>query len=109
MKKNTAIDINGNLLHKVGIPLEPHNPRTISTLKYPKTRIDHSFLEERLLIEIPSFLAVELYRKGIFPQQQDTPIAIKLDGVFIGSFLIQDVIYPNDTAKNSIQFKLAKL
>ena len=89
--------------------LEPYNPGTISTLKYPVTRIDHKFSEGQLLIEIPSFLAVELYRKGTLPQKQDTPVAVKLDGTPIGSFLIKDVIYPNDTAKNSIQFKLAKL
>lgn len=97
-----------NRSNYVRLDIEPHSPSTISTLKYPMTRIAHNFCEELLLIEIPSFLAVELYRKGTFPQKQDTPIAVKLDGIPIGLFLIQDVIYPNDIAKNTIQFKLSK-
>lgn len=109
MNKNKSVEINGELLHEVGMRLEPYSPNTNATLKFPMTRIDHNFYETKLLIEIPSFLAVELYRKGTFPQKQDTPITVKLDGIPIGSFFIQEVIYPNDVAKNSIQFKLAKL
>ena len=109
MVNKKEIDINGNLLHEVGMRLVPHSPKVISTLMFPMTRINHNFSGETLLIEVPSFLAVELYRNETIPQKQDTPVVVKLDGIHIGSFLIQDVIYPNDTAKNSIRFKFVKL
>lgn len=90
---NIAID--GHYLHEVKIPLVPHSEGTTSYLLYPEYRIDIIIDADKLLLTIPAFLSVELYRKAIIPQDSSKSMSIEIDGKEMGNFLVVDFRYPN--------------
>ncbi len=102
-----GIEINGKKLHEVGMHLKPSNPGTTMTLRYPKSQLRYAFEGESLSILVPSYLAVELYRKGVLPQDQDLSVPIKESGKPKGSFVVKQVIY-SEFGDNTVQFTLQK-
>ena len=89
-----GIAINGQKLHEVRMPLEPHHNGVVSSLSYPKTRITSSLEEDILRLAIPPLLGMELYRSGVLPQDSDTPVIIAIGGRRRGQFTVIDVRYP---------------
>ena len=103
-----GIEINGNKLHEVGLYQRPHAPGVSVTLRYPKQRIQYSFEIGKSYIEVPSLLAVELYRSGIIPQNLGGTLIIKESGRQVGVFLVKKVIYPDFCANEGVRFELEK-
>lgn len=54
-------------------------------------------------------LALELYRSGTIPQEQDKAVAVGLSGKNQGLYCIVDVRFPNSFAGQLIEFTLKKL
>jgi len=86
--------INGQKLHEVQMPLEPHCKGVVSSLTYPKTRLKFSLEEDTLRLAIPPLLGMELYRSGVLPQDLETPVTIAIGGRRRGQFTEVDVRYP---------------
>jgi len=103
-----GIEINGIKLHEIGLYQTPHAPGVIVTLRYPKQNIKYSFELGRSFVEVPSLLAVELYRGGIISQKKDEHLIIKESGRNIGTFIIKKVIYPNSCSHDGIRFELER-
>jgi hypothetical protein len=55
---------------------------------------------DKLFLNIPTFLALELYRRAIFPQDPSKSISVRISGKDVGKFLILDLRYPNDYEKS---------
>ena len=91
-----GISINEHKLHKEAMPLEPYKKGVVSHLKYPKHRIHHELAGEKLHLGLPCFLALEMYRTGILPQDKERSVAIKISGRHVGEYKVIDVRYPND-------------
>lgn len=91
-----SLSINGHKLHAVEMLLVPYSTDSVSYLKYPKHRIQYEIIDDNLTLKIPSMLALELYRKGIIPQDERREIVISISGKKIGNYLILDFLYPND-------------
>lgn len=103
-----GIEINGNKLHEVGLYQKPHAPGVCVTMRYPKNRIQYSFEVDKSYVEVPSLLAVELYRGGIIPQNSGGPLIIKESGREVGVFLVKKVIYPDSCSNDGVRFELER-
>src|SRR5258708_6804659 len=103
-----AITINGAKLQDVKMLMVPFDKNTISSLRYPMSQIHCSQNAKTLSLGIPSFLALELYRIGILPQDPDIPVSVEIDGKPAKQFLVTDVRYPNSHSGpfNHVQFTL---
>ena len=101
------IEINGARLHEIGMPLEPHTPGVIATLRYPKERMRISEEGDDLLLEIPSFLLLELFRQNVLPLEK-APFQLSLGGRNKGSFIIEDLRYPSEPGGELIKVKVRK-
>lgn len=93
--RTKSIAINGQKLHEVRMLLFPHTPGTVSYLTYPKSRIRFEAVEGGLILRVPALLALELYRKGILPQNEETAFTLHMGGRKEGSFRVADFRYPN--------------
>ena len=91
-----GISINKHKLHKVQMLLEPYSSGAIAHLLYPKHRITFEQENDRVILRIPSFLATELYRRAILPQNVNESVSIEVSGKRIGRFCVVDFRYPND-------------
>ncbi len=89
-----GITINGQKLHEMHMPTEPHCEGVVSSLAYPKTRIKASLEGDTLRLAIPPLLGMELYRSGVLPQESQTPVTITIGGRPKGRFTVGDVRYP---------------
>ncbi len=94
------VSINDHQLHEVEMLLMPYSSNTASYLKYPEHRIEARIVGDQLLLWIPAFLALELYRRAILPQDPTQPVTIHLRGKNMGRFVIIDFRYPNTLAQN---------
>ena len=94
-----GISINGYYLHEVQMLIEPSND-TIRLLSYPKHRMQFEIVGDKLFLNIPTFLALELYRRTIFPQDPSKSIYVKISGKDVGRFLIINLRYPDDYEKS---------
>lgn len=104
-----GIEINGSKLHEVGLYQNPYSPSVCVTLRYPKSRIRYSLEISKSYLEVPSLLAVELYRGGIIPQNPDKPLIIKESGRKVGVFLVKKVIYPSSCSDQLVRFELDRI
>lgn len=93
-----SLSINGCKLYEVEMLLVPYNKKSVCHLQYPKERIKYERINNNneLTLKIPSMLALELYRKEIIPQDQNTEIALSISGKKIGNYSIADFRYPNN-------------
>jgi hypothetical protein len=91
-----SVSLNDHRLHEVQMPLVPYSEYSSSYLRYPKHRIQCERKGDELVLKLPSFLALELYRQGILPQGNTEKITIEIGGKRIGKFVIVDFRYPND-------------
>jgi hypothetical protein len=105
-----AIAINGHKLHEIEMSLVPYSKGTISFLRYPKHRIQFSVEGNNLALKIPAFLAVELYRQAILPQEQTQSVFVKISGKEFGQFQVVDFRYGHghDRELVSITFQKVK-
>lgn len=103
-----GISINGEKLHEVRMLMNPHSPGTVSYLSYPKNRIQFDVIEDELILSIPPLLALELYRKGGIPQDENMGFPIQVSGKKIGVFFVVDVRYPNSHSRDSVTFTMRK-
>ena len=62
------IAINGTRLDEVRMPLPPQGNGTITSLSYPMSQIRFVRDDYEFRLIVPAYLAVELYRIGILPQ-----------------------------------------
>jgi hypothetical protein len=102
-----TIEINGNKLHEIGLYQRSHVPGVVVTMRYPINKIKFSFEESNFYVEIPSLLAVELYRGAIIPQKSEVPFIIKKSGRSMGAFFVKKIIYPS-YANDGVRFELER-
>lgn len=95
-----GVSINGKKLHEVQMKLESYNKGTVCHLRYPKTRIQFEPTESGMLLQIPSFLALELFRVGIVPQNPDDIFPVSIGKKRIGFFQVVDCHYPNTLSRD---------
>ena len=101
------ITINGRNLHEVRMPLMPHAPGIISSLSYPKERMRISENENEILIQIPSFLTLELLRQGILLMEKSFELGIR--GKSKGKFTVVDLSYPTEPGNELINIRVRKV
>lgn len=106
-----TIAINGIKLHEVRMPLEPHTKGVVSSLSYPENQLHCSADEEALTLVVPAYLAVELYRIAILPQQSNLPVLVQVGRRAEAWFVVKDVRYPsqNDGPFGRVTFKLTRV
>lgn len=90
----TNVSVNGHKLHEVEMLLTSYSENTLSYLKYPEHRIETKLERDKLLLRIPAFLAIELYRRAILPQNPEEDVSVNIDGRDIGRFVVVDFRYP---------------
>ena len=93
-----GISINNYKLHQIRMLTVPYSKGVVSYLSYPKHRIQFEFKGNSLFVKLPSFVALELYRRGILPQNAEEAISVKVSGKVIGKFQIIDFRYPNSSS-----------
>jgi hypothetical protein len=105
-----SIAINGTRLDEVRMPLKPAGNGSISHLSYPMKEIRFGEANDGLSLVVPAYLAVELYRRGILPQDAALPAEITIDGHLIGWFTVTDVRYPDthDNPFGQVTFTLTR-
>jgi hypothetical protein len=107
----SIIAINGTRLDQVRMPLEPYGSGAVSFLSYPANQIQVSQNGKTLSLVVPAYLALELYRTGLLPQDVDTPVSVQVDGQREKEFLVTDVRYPHSNAGpfGSVRFTLTRV
>ncbi len=103
-----GIEINGHKLHEVSLYQTPFAPNVCVSLRYPKQNIKYSFEAGESYIEVPSLLAIELYRSGIIPQKSEEHLIIKESGRGVGIFIVKRIIYPRYHSDAGVRFELEK-
>lgn len=91
-----SISLNGHKLHEVTMPLMPYYENSVASLRYPKPRMRCARTDELMVLKLPAFLTLELYRQAILPQTRTEAVTIKIGGKLIGKYIIVDFRYPND-------------
>ena len=94
-----GISINGYYLHEVQMLMVPSYNAT-THLSYSKHMMQFEIVGDKLFLKIPTFVALELYRRAIFPQDSSKSVSVKINEKEIGRFLILDLRYPNDYEKS---------
>jgi hypothetical protein len=89
-----SLSINGTTLHEVRMPGKSDRRDVFVLLTCPKDEVRFVCDEDQISIAVPSFLAVEIYRVGILPQNREVPVAVKVSGRSVGWFVVTDVGYP---------------
>ena len=102
------ISINGYKLHQVQMLMTPYYDGCVSYLSYPKNRINFEESERGIALRIPPFLAIELFRQGIFPQDAKECFPVKISGKLKGSFRISDFRYPSSIEETSVIITLER-
>jgi len=90
-----GISINDQKLHEVRMLTIPYDAKTVSHLVYPKSRIKFQLNEDKLTLCIPPMPAIELYRTGILPQDNNKEFPVHVSGRKAGIYTIVDFRYPN--------------
>jgi len=100
-----GISINGIDLHKILMPLVPHEGcKSVSSLCYPKQRIEFESYDNMLELTIPTKLALEMYRIGIFPQDKSLAFPVTVGGKSVGQFKVIKLLYPNNLRQEDVVF-----
>ena len=97
-----GISISGEKLHEVKMLMIPYDARTVSYLSYPKNRINFHVDEDEIVLSIPPMLAIELYRRGLLPQDENQSFPIHVSGKKIGIFKVVDFRYLNSYSGHSV-------
>jgi hypothetical protein len=103
-----GLAIGGHKLHEVHMLMTPYNKGVVSHLLYPKNRIKLERTETGIVLKIPPFLAIELYRRGIFPQDSNESFSVAISGKKIGNFRIADLRYPHSAGDSSVIVSLER-
>lgn len=106
-----TIAINGIRLDEVRLPMKPHTKGVLSSLSYPMQEIRITQEDRGLCLVVPAYLAVELYRAGILPQDANLPVEISIGGLPAGWYLVHDVRYPDssDSPFGEVTLTLARV
>ncbi len=96
-----GLAINNQMLHDIKMPMPQDYHNGTVLLGYPKSRIFYDIQDNQMTLKIPSFLALELYRKGYIPQESDALFPVSLSGKKIGMYRLADLRYP-DSGDNII-------
>jgi len=106
-----AVAINGTRLDKMLMPMEPYGNGVLAYLSYPKSQIRLSDNGGGLTLVVPAYIAVELYRIGILPQDVNTSVKISIGGRSAGSYQVSDVRYPHrsDSPFGQVTFTLSRV
>ncbi|HEV3263452.1 MAG TPA: hypothetical protein VG013_41840 [Gemmataceae bacterium] len=91
--------------------LKPPGNGTIAYLSYPMSQIRLSRDDRGLCLIVPAYLAVELYRIGILPQDANLPAEISIGGRSKGWYRVSDVRYPerSDSPFGEVTFTLTRV
>ena len=84
-----TIAINGTRLDKVCMLMKPLSNGSTASLRYPLSQIRFSLDDGNLCLVTPAYLAVELYRTGILPQDVKTPVKISIGGRPAGRYTVK--------------------
>jgi hypothetical protein len=103
-----SISINKKKLQKIGMLTEPYSPGTISYLRYPKNRIKFNYNNDILVLFVPPMLAIELYRLGLIPQNENEKFSVEVSGKKIGTFKVIDFRYPKSTTDELVKITMQK-
>lgn len=76
------------------MPLTPPGNGTVAFLSYPMSQIRVSRNDCGLCLIVPAYLAVELYRIGLLPQDANLPVEVAMGGLAPGWYTVSDVRYP---------------
>ena len=104
-----GIEINGNKLYDIRLHQRSFDPGITVTMRYPEHRIQYCFKIGVSYIEVPSLLAVELYRIGIIPQNPEKTFFIKENGRQVGIFFVKKVVYPDSLSNDVVRFELERI
>ena len=63
---------------------------------------------DEVLLEIPSFLLLELFRQKILPMD-DLPFSLRIGGKKDGRYLVTDLRYPTEVGSDLIKVKLRRV
>ncbi len=108
--ESKTIAINGTRLDQVPMPMEPYGDGVELSFYYPKNQVRFARDDRGLHLVMPTFLAVELYRTGVLPQDVSIPVTIAIGGRPVGKHLISDVRYPNTISKaHEVNFTLTRV
>lgn len=91
-----GISINGSKLHDISMPLVPYSCGVVTSLRYPKERIKFEYQEGTVKLTVPSRLALEMYRTGVLPQDENQIFPICISGKSIGLYRVVKLLYSND-------------
>ncbi len=97
-----GISINGAKLLELQMPMIPYLNQTTGYLSYPQNRINFHVEENEMVLSIPPLLALELYRRGLLPQDEHQSFPIHVSGKRIGIFKVVDFRYPNSSFDDSV-------
>jgi hypothetical protein len=103
-----TIAINGTRLDQMRMLMEPPGNNTIAYLRYLKSQIRFSRDDRTLCVAVPAYLAVELYRIGVLPQDANRPVVISIGGRPAGRYTVSDVRYPQSSFRE-ITFTLTRV
>ncbi len=101
-----GISINGAKLHEVQMPMIPYVNKSIGYLSYPKNRINFHVDGDEMVLSLPPLLALELYRRGLLPQDEHQSFPIHVSGQKIGIFKVVDFRYPNSSFDNAVRITM---
>ena len=88
-----TVAINGHDLAEVAMPLVRTSPTTVSWLKYPAHRVRVDRAGSFVTLTLPAFLALELYRRGILPQDPEQSVSVRLGGWGEALYRVADFRY----------------
>ncbi|KXA99305.1 hypothetical protein AKJ40_03465 [candidate division MSBL1 archaeon SCGC-AAA259M10] len=88
------VAINDRKLHEVEIQEREYSERAISYVKYPEHRITAEIRESVLNVKLPVMLALELYRSGVLPPDEEERFSVDLDGERKVFFQVSALRYP---------------
>ena len=106
-----SIAINGTRLDEVRMPMKPPGNGTVAYLSYPTSQIRFSREGGVICLIVPAYLAVELYRIGILPQDANLPLEVSIGGRSTGWYTVSDLRYPDrtDSPFGKVTFTLTRV
>jgi hypothetical protein len=101
-----GISINGKKLHEIMLPLQPYNNcNSVVSQCYPKNRIIFDQQEGGILsLTLPSKLALEMYRVGVFPQDGNESFPVSISGKSVGNYTVEAFVYPNSSVHDDVVY-----
>lgn len=83
--------------------------RASSYITYPEHRVTAEIKRGILTVKLPVMLALELYRSGVIPQDEEKAFRVDLDGKYIGLFRVIDLRYPFQAGVDMISITLKRV